>query len=172
MNVKTNQLVQASLFLAFGIIIPYIFHATGLAGPIFLPMHMPVLLCGFMLGERYGAIVGFVTPLLNSVLTGMPPIYPTGLAMALELCTYGFVSGYMYKNKKNNVIISLVIAMVIGRIVSGISNYILFFMAGNKYMLPMFLTTAFVKPIWGIVIQLISIPVIIKLIESMKGKNI
>ena len=67
---------------------------------------------------------------------------------------------------------SLVVAMVAGRIVSGIANYILFFIAGNKYMLPMFLTAAFVKPIWGIIIQLILIPIIIKLIENMKGKNI
>ncbi len=172
MNYKTNQMVQASVFIAFGLIIPYIFHTTGLAGAIFLPMHIPVLLCGFILGERYGTIVGLITPLLNSVLTGMPPIYPTGLSMALELGTYGFASGYTYKNKKYNVILSLIIAMLAGRLVSGIANYLLFFMIGKQYLLPMFLTAAFVKPIWGIIIQLILIPVIVKLIESQRGKNI
>lgn len=172
MNVKTNQLVQAALFLALGLIVPYIFHTTGIAGQIFLPMHLPVLLCGFILGERYGIIVGFITPILNSVLTGMPPIYPTALAMALELASYGFVAGYIYKNKKKNVILSLITAMIAGRIVLGVANYVLFFMAGNKYLLTMFIASSFIKPIWGIIIQLVLIPVIIKLIENRKEINV
>ncbi|WDC85415.1 hypothetical protein PL321_08820 [Caloramator sp. mosi_1] len=60
--VKDKKLVLASLFLALGLLIPSIFHMSGLPGNVFLPMHIPVLLCGFILGERYGALIGFITP--------------------------------------------------------------------------------------------------------------
>lgn len=165
MEKKTRQIVLAALFLALGLIVPYIFHTTGIPGQIFLPMHIPVLLCGCILGKRNGFIVGFITPLLNSLLTGLPPFYPTGLAMALELAAYGFVSGYMYKDRKANILLSLVIAMFAGRMVLGMANYILFFFMGNKYLFSIFIASSFTKPFLGIVIQLVLIPIIIKLIK-------
>ncbi|MDK2801376.1 MAG: hypothetical protein PWP27_2383 [Clostridiales bacterium] len=169
MDFKTNNIVKAGLFLAFGLILPYAFHMTGMAGAVFLPMHIPVLLCGFILGEKYGVLIGFVTPFLNSVLTGMPPIYPIGISMALELATYGFVAGWLYRNRKINVWVSLIIAMLLGRFVSGVANYILLTFGGKSFVLQMFLVSAFIKSIWGIIIQLITIPLIIKAVEKTKG---
>ena len=168
MNEKTKNLVWAALFLAIGIIIPYIFHATSLPGQIFLPMHIPVLLCGVILGKRYGLIIGILLPFINSVLLGMPPIFPTGVAMAFELATYGVVTGLLYKDKKCNIFISLISAMVIGRVVSGVVNYILLTVGGNGFVFTAFLTTTFVKAIPGIIIQLILIPVVLKAIEHVK----
>ncbi|CDF59041.1 ECF transporter S component [Thermobrachium celere] len=163
---KTKKLVLAALFLALGLLIPSIFHMSGLPGNVFLPMHIPVLLCGFVLGEKYGVLIGFVTPFLSSILTGMPPIYPVAVAMAFELATYGFVSGYLYKRRKMKVFVSLVIAMLLGRLVSGAANYILLTSMGKKYVLNMFITASFVKCIWGIVIQLILIPFVVKMIDK------
>jgi riboflavin transporter FmnP len=169
MNNKASQLVKGSLFLALGLIMPYIFHMTGIAGQVFLPMHIPVLLCGLLLGERYGFIVGIITPLLNSLLTGMPPIFPTGVAMMLELGVYGFISGYLYKKRKLNIFISLIAAMLLGRVISGVSNYIFLSMAGKNYMLEAFVTSSFVTPVWGIIIQLVLIPAVVKLAGKGKG---
>lgn len=168
MNEKTKNLVWAALFLAIGIIIPYIFHATSLPGQIFLPMHIPVLLCGVILGKRYGLIIGILLPFINSALLGMPPIFPTGVAMALELATYGVITGLLYKDKKLNIFVSLIGAMVIGRIVSGVVNYILLTVGGNGFVFTAFLTTTFVKAIPGIIIQIILIPVVLKAIEHVK----
>lgn len=168
MNEKTKSLVWAALFLAIGIIIPYIFHVTSLPGQIFLPMHIPVLLCGVILGKRYGLIIGILLPFVNSVLLGMPPIFPTGLSMAFELATYGLVTGLLYKDKKCNIFVSLIGAMVIGRIVSGIANYILLTVGGSGFVFTAFLTTTFAKAIPGIIIQLILIPVILKAVEYAK----
>ncbi|MCT4563496.1 MAG: ECF transporter S component [Maledivibacter sp.] len=172
MNYKTKDLIMASFFLALGLIIPYFFHILGMAGIIFLPMHIPVLLCGFILGSRYGLIVGLITPLLSSVLTGMPPVYPVAIAMAFELATYGFISGYLYKYKGLDIIPSLICAMLLGRAVSGIINYILITFGGHKFVLKMFLTSAFVTSIWGILIQLILIPIIIRTIKNTERTNI
>jgi riboflavin transporter FmnP len=171
MKSKTTEVVKAGVFLAFGLLIPYVFHLTSVAGSIFLPMHIPVLLCGFIMGARYGLIIGFITPLLNAVLTGMPPIYPTAIAMAFELANYGLIAGWLYKNKNMNVFISLIIAMLLGRVVSGVANYILLGFAGKKYVLQMFLMSAFVKSIWGIIIQLVLIPLVIKSLEIDKAKG-
>lgn len=168
MNEKTKNLVWAALFLAIGIIIPYIFHATSLPGQIFLPMHIPVLLCGVILGKRYGLIIGILLPFINSALLGMPPIFPTGVAMAFELATYGVITGLLYKDKKLNIFVSLIGAMVIGRIVSGVVNYILLTVGGNGFVFTAFLTTTFVKAIPGIIIQIILIPVVLKAIEHVK----
>lgn len=173
MSEKTKDLVWAALFLAIGVIIPYIFHITSLPGQVLLPMHIPVLLCGVILGKRYGLIVGILLPFINSMLLGMPPMFPTGVAMAFELATYGLITGLLYKDKKCNIFISLIGAMVVGRIVSGIINYILLTVGGNGFVFTAFLTATFVKAIPGIIIQLILIPVVLKAIEhAKKGQEV
>ncbi len=166
MNQKTVKLVKSAVFLALGLIVPYVFHMVGMAGQVFLPMHIPVLLCGLILGPLYGLTVDFMTPLLNSLLTGMPPIYPVGISMALELAAYGLITGLLYKKTKLNLLVSLIAAMIIGRLVSGAANYILFVSNGNQYLLKMFLTGALIKPIWGIATQLLLIPVVVRVLEK------
>ncbi len=165
MRNNTRKTIISGLFLALALLLPYIFHIIGVSGKIFLPMHIPVLLCGFILGPKYGLIIGIITPILNSLLTGMPPIYPTAISMSLELATYGLVSGFLYKNKKMSSIISLIIAMLLGRGVSGIASYVLISLIGGKYTLNIFMMGAFVTAIWGIIIQLMFIPLIVKILE-------
>ena len=93
MSNQVKQLTLSAFFLALGLVLPFAFHSFGpQAGTVFLPMHIPVLLCGFVCGPAYGALVGMLTPLLSSALTGMPPLMPTGIAMCLELSTYGFLT--------------------------------------------------------------------------------
>lgn len=173
MNIKTKELVWAALFLAIGIIIPYIFHITALPGQVFLPMHIPVLLCGVILGKKYGIMSGVLLPFINSALLGMPPIYPTAIAMAFELATYGLTLGLLYKDKKYNIFISLIVTMLIGRIISGIINYVLLTVGGSGFVFWAFITTTFVKAIPGIIIQLILIPTILRQLEYVKkGKSV
>ncbi|GAA0180053.1 ECF transporter S component [Clostridium sediminicola] len=169
MNSKTSNLVKASLFLALGIIIPFTFHFAGIAGKVFLPMHIPVMLCGFILGEKYGALVGFITPLLSAVTTGMPPLFPIGVAMAFELATYGFVAGVLYNKKRINVLGVLFISMILGRLVSAIVNFILLSFVGKTFVFKIFITTCTVTALPGIVVQLLLIPVIIKALEIKGG---
>lgn len=168
MKKNAKELVWASLFLAIGIIIPYIFHATGLPGQILLPMHIPVLLCGVILGKKYGIILGILVPFLNSMLLGMPPIYPTAIAMAFELATYGLITGFLYKDKKCNIFISLISAMLVGRVVSGIINFVLLTVGGSGFVFAAFITSTFIKAIPGVIIQLILIPSILKALEYVK----
>ena len=89
----TRGIVLAALFLALAFVLPMITGHVPQVGNMLCPMHFPILLCGFVLGGPWGLAVGFVAPLLRSVLFGMPPMFPVAISMAFELATYGFVSG-------------------------------------------------------------------------------
>ncbi|NLC44059.1 MAG: ECF transporter S component [Clostridiales bacterium] len=158
---STLHLVLAAMFVALGILLPMILSPIPTIGQVILPMHIPILLCGFILGKEYGVLVGFVVPLLASAFTGKPPLYPVAISMAFELATYGFVAGFLYKNLKLNVFISLIGAMIAGRVVMGIANVILLGISGNSYSFSAFIAGAFVTAWIGIVIQLILIPIIL-----------
>ena len=92
----TKNMITTALCIALGLVLPSAFHLVG-AGSVFLPMHIPVLLCGLLCGWQYGAVCGGIVPLLSSVVTGMPPIFPTAPAMMLELCAYGCLTGLLYR---------------------------------------------------------------------------
>ena len=96
-NQNTKKLAYAALFLALCLVLPMLTGQIPQIGSMLLPMHIPVLLCGLVCGWQYGAAVGFVGPLLRSVLFGMPPMYPVAIAMAFELLTYGLVIGLVYR---------------------------------------------------------------------------
>ena len=165
-NFKTKDLARSAIFLALGLLIPYIFHVTGVPGQVFLPMHIPVLLCGLLLGYPYGLVVGLITPFLNTLLTGLPPVYPVAIAMAFELAAYGLVAGWLYKGRKMNLFLSLIIAMAAGRAVLGAVNFILLGMTGKQYGLQVFISSAFITALWGIIIQFIVIPLVVRAVEK------
>lgn len=168
MNFKTKDMVKASFFIALGLVLPFAFHVTGMGGQIFLPMHIPVLLCGLILGAKYGIIVGVITPILSSAITGMPPMIPGAVFMMFELGTYGFISGYLYKGKKLNLYVALIAAMLLGRFVSGIAHYTFLIAHGNDFVLKGFLAGAFITSFPGILVQIIFIPVIVKALSKFK----
>lgn len=157
---QTKKLVGTALCIALGLILPQVFHLIG-AGPVFLPMHIPVLLCGLCFGWPFGLICGAVTPLLSSVMTGMPPLFPTGTAMIFELAAYGALSGLMYRNLRQNIYLSLIAAMLGGRVVSGLASAIFYGVAGKAYGFQIFLTGAFITGLPGIILQILIVPLLV-----------
>lgn len=166
-KLPVKNLVLTALCLALGILLPIVFHAIG-AGSALLPMHIPVLLCGLLCGWQYGGLCGFLTPMLSSLLTGMPPAFPTAPAMMLELCAYGVLAGLLYRKFAANLYLSLVGAMLGGRIVSGLANALLMGIAGRPYGLSAFLTAAFVTGLPGIIIQIAVIPFLIIILQKAR----
>lgn len=162
---STQKLVFTALCLALGLLLPTVFHMFG-SGTQFLPMHLPVLLCGFLCGWPWGAVCGFITPLLSSLLTQMPPLFPTVPAMMLELCTYGALTGLFYRKLQLNVYISLLLSMLGGRLVSGLANAVFMGVSGIPYGVETFVTASFVTAIPGIIIQIILIPILVMVLEK------
>lgn len=162
---KTGNLVRAGLFIGLGIVLPMLFHFTGISGKVLLPMHIPVLLGGFYIEKKYMILVGVLTPLLSSILTGMPPLYPMVPIMILELSTYGFAIAYL-KEKGVNKYLNLILSMIVGRIMAGIAVFILTLMMGFKANPILFVKGSIITGLPGIIIQLILIPILISLIKE------
>lgn len=159
-----QRLVLAAMFLALGIVLPFLTGQIPQVGSMLLPMHLPVLLCGLICGWQYGGAVGLVLPLLRYVMFGMPPIFPTGIAMTFELAAYGTIAGFLYNRSKWQCVFalyrSLLIAMAGGRIIWGVVRVLLTGVAGEAFTWQMFMTGAFLNAIPGIVLQLVFIPVL------------
>lgn len=169
-----QKLVLSALLLAIGLALPLLTGQIKEIGDSLLPMHLPVLLCGLICGWRYGLAVGAILPFLRSVTFGMPPIYPNAIWMALELATYGLIVGLMYKIFKRKSIgylyLSLVIAMISGRVMWGIAKLILLGVASKPFPFSAFIIGGFVDAIPGIILQLVLIPLIVTLVERRNGK--
>lgn len=166
---NTKKLTLSALFLALGILLPYVFHATNLGGSIFLPMHIPVLLAGFFVGPFYALAIGAITPIISGLMTGMPPFAPVPIAivMAFELAAYGFFAGLFYEKLRINPILSLVLAMICGRIVTGLVIFVLVAAFGFNKLNPIAYVWGSLATSWpGILIQLVLMPAIVEIVRK------
>ena len=167
-KIRTIELVTGSILLAMGILFPMIFHAFGMAGAIFLPMHIPVLIGGYLLAPELAFLLGVLTPILSSLLTGMPVFFPISIIMMFELSFYGLVVSIFTRKYKQNILISLPVAMVIGRIIAALSVLLLIFVFGIKMNPYLYIKGAVITGMPGILIQIIVIPPIIRAIKISK----
>jgi hypothetical protein len=157
----TRRLVIAGLLLSLGIIIPMIFHSTGIAGTVFLPMHIPVLIGGFLLPPYLALLLGMLTPLINSLVTGMPQLFPMAIIMSFELGIYGFVASLMYRKLNIPSIMSLIVSMIVGRIMAGLVVFILATFFAVQLDPILFIIGGVTTGIPGIIIQIILVPSLI-----------
>ena len=161
---NTKRLVISALMLALALVLPFFTGQIPEIGNMLLPMHLPVMLSGFVVGGPAAMLVGFIAPILRSIIWGMPPMFPKAIGMAFELAAYGFVSGFVYsKSKKDGklVIISLVVAMIAGRIVWGVVTWVLYGIMGNVLTIQIFMAEAFINAIPGIILQLVAVPLLV-----------
>ena len=170
MKNTTKKLTLSAMFMAIGMVLPFFTGQIQQIGNMLLPMHLPVFLCGLICGWEYGVVVGFLLPLLRSMVFGMPVLYPTAIAMAFELATYGLVAGFLYGHSPWKCVRalyrSLIVAMFVGRIVWGIAEVVLLGMSGNIFTCQMFLSGALLNSIPGIIIQLTFIPAIMLVLNK------
>ena len=167
-----QKTVFSALCIAMGLLLPFLTAQIQTLGNMLLPMHFPILLCGLLCGWQYGAAAGAVTPLLRSVLFGMPKLYPSALGMAAELLTYGLVAGLLCKllPKKRiaSLYLSLAGAMVAGRLVWGAAQALLLGFNGESFSLSLFWSGAFLTAWPGILLQLILLPPTVLAIQKMQ----
>ena len=121
-----------------------------------------------------GLSVGFIAPILRSFVLGMPPMFPKAFCMAFELAVYGFVAGWLHNKlpkKKINVYVSLLSAMVIGRLVWGIMMFCCMGFDASKFGLNAFLAGAVLNAVPGIIVQIVLIPVLVITLEKIINKE-
>ncbi len=166
-NDSLFRLLLSSLFLALGILLPFLTGQQPQINSVLLPMHIPVFLCSLLLGWRYGLLVGAVLPILRGAFFGFPVIYPTAIAMCFELGCYGFFSGWLYfilKNKINSIgalYTSLAVSMMVGRVARGLAQWAVLAIGNSNFPFAEFMAGTILPSLPGVIIQMLIIPTIV-----------
>ena len=161
----------AALFLALAYVMPFLTGQIPEVGAMLCPLHIPVLLCGFVCGWPWGLAVGFIAPLFRSLILGMPPLFPAAVAMAFEIAAYGAITGVMYNllpKKKPYIYCSLIVAMLFGRIVWGMAMFVCLGLSGGSFTFAAFIAGAFTNAIPGIILQIVLIPPVVMILDNLK----
>ncbi|MCL2190292.1 MAG: ECF transporter S component [Defluviitaleaceae bacterium] len=168
---RIKRMVLTAMLISVGIVLPMVFHIVpaGFAGRVLLPMHIPVLVAGLVVGPFYGFFAGLVTPLLSSMTTSMPAPGVTLYRMMVELSVYGAAAGFAMRYIRTrrliaDLYISLITAMVLGRVAAGFAQAVLLF-GGGTFAVGVWVAGYFTTSLAGIVLQLIFIPTIIITLE-------
>ena len=173
-NKSLMKMILAAVFLALAYVMPFLTGQIPEIGAKLCPLHIPVLLCGFICGWPWGLAVGFIAPLLRAVTLGMPPLFPTAVCMAFELAAYGAISGFMHKilpRKKAFIYCSLLISMIVGRIVWGVAMFAFLGITGGNFTFSIFIAGAFTNAIPGILVQILLIPILVMVFDTVTNKN-
>ena len=172
-----RNMVFSAMFITIGLLLPLLTGNIAEWGKSLCPMHLPVLICGAVCGWQWGMAVGFITPLLRSMLFSMPIMYPTAVCMAFELAAYGLVIGLMLKcisgrtDRLASIYISLTVAMLLGRVILGVAHFAMLGMFGTPYSWQVFVTSAFAQAVPAIVVQYAIVPPIIYAFGKYGGKR-
>ena len=170
MKISVKELVYAAILLAVGMVLPFLTGQIPAVGAVISPLHYPIFLAGFMLSPPLACILGFVLPLLRSMIFGMPPIYPTALAMAFELAAYGLLAALLYRalpKKTGSIYAALIGAMLGGRVVWGLVSLVLYGVGGQSFTFEAFLAGAFITAWPGILIQLVLVPLLVMALQRV-----
>lgn len=164
-KIETWKITLTGMLIGVGLLLPYVTsHAFGMQGTVFLPMHYSVFMVGFLCDPLCGAIAGLVTPVLSSLLTGMPATFPMLPVMICELFIYGWLTGKLYRRKNSGIYSTLIISMLVGRVVHGVVFALLLQASGTA--VTFFMAATFVvEGIPGTIMQLVIIPPMIRLTQ-------
>lgn len=165
-----KRICTGALLLAMGILLPQVFHMIGgpAAGGMFLPMHIPVLLAGLLLGAPYGALLGVITPLLSFMATGMPAAAKLPF-MLLELTAYGALAGLPLSSKPYGFYLNLLIAQIGGRVVNALALVVAAHVLHLNVPAAATVLTALVTGLPGVAIQWIFLPILALLLKRGLG---
>jgi hypothetical protein len=161
---ELRQIPLAALFAALGVVLPPIFHVFGL-GSTFLPMFLPVMLGSMLLSWKFALVLAIFAPLTSWLLTGMPPLVPPILPLMLaELVLLALICSVLHVHLQRSVWFTLLIAIIADRL-------LLFFMvtfAASWLSLDpaVFSIALVVSGLPGIVLQLLVIPLALKLLQQ------
>ena len=170
-HTRLLKMILSAAFLALAYVMPFLTGQIPEIGSMLCPLHIPVLLCGFICGWPWGLAVGFIAPLLRSFTLGMPPLFPKAICMAFELAAYGALTGLMHRllpRKKPYIYVSLLTAMIIGRLIWGAAMFACLGLSGGSFPFSAFLAGAVTNAIPGIIIQIVLIPVLVMVLGKTK----
>lgn len=168
-----RHMVYAAVCLALCMVLPFLTGQIPQIGSALSPMHIPVLLAGFLCGPWWAMAVGFAAPMLRHVWMGMPPLI-TAIAMSFELAGYGLFSGLLYRllpKKTVNIYVSLIGAMILGRIIWGIAMVVISGVTGSAFTWSAFMAGALLNAIPGIILHIVLIPILVMALKRLMARR-
>ena len=168
---SVRRLTLSAMLMAVGMLLPFLTGQIQHIGNMLCPMHLPVFICGMICGPVWGLITGALLPLVRSMVFGMPVLMPAALAMAFELAAYGCISGLLRRKLPKTLgmlFVSLVSAMILGRIVWGLVSVPVYGMAGKTFGWQIFVANGFVNAVPGMILQLIAVPAVVRALEKAR----
>jgi len=166
-NNPLRSMVISAAMAALAIVLPMVFHATGL-GSHFLPMLLPLLLNAFLSSAGWAIFTAAVVPWISALATGMPPVYPpVALVMSLEAMIMAAVVTTLHRLDRKLVWPALIAGIAADRIVSFALTLLLF----SRFGLPAKAVAigVFVRALPGVALQLAVIPLALKGIGERKS---
>ena len=170
-KLSVRRLTLSAMLMAAGMLLPFLTGQIQHSGNMLCPMHLPVFICGMICGPFWGLVVGALLPLVRSMVFGMPVLMPAALAMAFELGAYGFISGWLRRRLPRTLpmlFVSLISAMLLGRIVWGLVSMPVYGLAGKSFGWQIFAVNGFVNAVPGMILQLIAVPAIVTALEKAR----
>lgn len=174
LSVKTQTLATFVAVVA-AVVLPQLLHVGGKMagvgsslGETLLPMHLPIILVGLFAGPYAGAVAGLLAPICSSVLSGMPVASMLPL-IAVELFTYGLCSGVL-KNVTLPTIAKVLFVQIGGRVARALATFTIIYIIGSSQIEVASIWMSIYTGIWGIFLQLLIIPVVVKGVERV-SKN-
>ena len=171
MNANIKKLVLSGVLLALCMVLPLLTGQIPQIGRALSPMHIPVLICGFVCGWKWGLALGLIAPPLRYAIFGMPPIFPDGVAMMFELAAYGAACGVLYKllpKKIPYIYITLISSMLIGRIIWAAARVVLSFVSNTKFAWSLFISGAFINAVPGIILHIVLVPLVVVALKKAR----
>ncbi len=170
-SLRIRQLVASALCLALALVLPFLTGQIQQIGNMLCPMHLPVLLCGFVCGWPWGMAVGAIAPVMRSLIFHMPALMPNAVAMAVELAVYGLCTGLLYKLLPKRIpfiYINLICSMLAGRAVWGLFSALLAGVRSTVFGFEAFFTQAFANAVPGMILQVVLIPLVVIALRKAK----
>ena len=169
----TLKICLSAMCMALAFELPFVTGAIPEIGNALSPMHLPAFLFGIVAGPYFGGVLAFLAPILRSLMFGAPaPIFPRAITMSFELMAYAVVFGLLYKllsKKLPYIYVSLVCAMIVGRLVGGVVKIVLLELGViAKYNLALFISGYVTESIPGIIVQLLVIPPVVVALRRAK----
>ena len=170
------QTIALFAALASAVALPQLFHLLGAVsnlgttvGASFLPMHLPIIIVGFIAGPYAGALAGAFAPLVSFALSGMPTFSMLPLMIA-EISAYGLFAGLL-RDSKIPSFGKLLSVQLLGRAVRALVTVIVVFTVTGTQITLSSIWTSVLTGLPGIVLQWAILPLLLFFVQNKFGQS-
>lgn len=121
-NIRTY--LFAALFAIGNIVLPQLVHLIPQGGHIWLPIYFFTLVAAYKYGWRVGLLTAVASPLINSMLFGMPSAAALP-AIMIKSVVLALTAGYLARRFKTISILQIIVAVIGYQLIGGLGEWAL-----------------------------------------------